>query len=76
LFELYTMLDHLVGLLERTLNSQVTGAKPVQVQFDVHPQRGGHHPRTGPEQAGASRYSAGRAAFALADHHGRGENGV
>ncbi|MFB0875858.1 hypothetical protein ACETPF_19900, partial [Sphingobium sp. sgz301304] len=30
--ELFTMLDHLVGLLERALNSQVTGTKTLQVQ--------------------------------------------
>jgi hypothetical protein len=31
--ELFGMLDHLVGLLERVLNSQVTGTKPVQVHL-------------------------------------------
>ncbi|MEQ1514948.1 MAG: hypothetical protein ABL931_00495, partial [Usitatibacteraceae bacterium] len=31
LLELFCMLDHLVGLLDRVFNSQVTGAKPLQV---------------------------------------------
>jgi hypothetical protein len=30
LLELFCMLDHLVGLLDQVLNSQVTGTKPVQ----------------------------------------------
>jgi hypothetical protein len=29
------MLDHLVGLLVRVLNSQLTGAKPLQVHVDL-----------------------------------------
>jgi hypothetical protein len=33
LLELFTVLDHLVGLLVRAFNSQVTGAKPLQVQY-------------------------------------------
>ena len=32
--ELFCVLDHLVGLLDRVLNSQVTGTKPLQVQMD------------------------------------------
>ncbi|MFA5970087.1 MAG: hypothetical protein WC816_12705, partial [Sphingomonas sp.] len=31
--ELFCMLDHLAGLLERALCSQATGAKTLQVQF-------------------------------------------
>ena len=34
------MLDHLVGLLSRALNAQVTGAKPLQ----VHPGHGQMRP--------------------------------
>ncbi|WP_295637935.1 hypothetical protein, partial [Novosphingobium sp.] len=30
--EIFCMLLHLIGLLDRVLNSQVTGAKPLQVQ--------------------------------------------
>ena len=33
--ELFCMLDHLAGLLERALCSQATGAKPVQVHIDA-----------------------------------------
>jgi hypothetical protein len=31
--ELFTMLDHLNGLLDRVFNPRVTGAKPLQVYF-------------------------------------------
>ncbi|WP_295635627.1 hypothetical protein, partial [Novosphingobium sp.] len=34
--EIFCMLLHLIGLLDRVLNSQVTGAKPLQVQFDAY----------------------------------------
>jgi len=36
------MFDHLVGLLDRVLNSQVTGTKPVQVQTAQEPELRGH----------------------------------
>ncbi|MGB7373070.1 hypothetical protein, partial [Pontixanthobacter sp.] len=35
LLELFCMLLHLVGLLARVLNSQVTGTKPLQVQIHI-----------------------------------------
>jgi hypothetical protein len=35
LLELFTMLDHLVGLLDRVFNPQVTGTKPLQVQSAI-----------------------------------------
>jgi hypothetical protein len=47
LLELFTMLDHLVGLLDRVFNPQVTGTKPLQVHAHAMPrfvERADHRP--------------------------------
>jgi hypothetical protein len=36
LLKLFTMLDHLVGLLNRVFNAQVTGTKPLQVHTEFN----------------------------------------